>query len=159
NWQLSGTTSLVSGQAKNLTVSYSGTNGAIAVPAGQSCPSGFQRSSPTQCSIITDLTGGEVNARMVMVCDPNRRAQKAPDGTPVYIDISCLRLPQRGEIGNTPRNSLRRPGVILTDLALFKNFRLRERMNLQFRWETYNLFNHTNFGDIDAAATFSVAGG
>src|SRR5262249_55476643 len=144
NWQLSGTTSLVSGRTKNLGVTYSGTNGTIPLPAGGSCPSGFMQSSPTQCAIITDFTGGEVNARMFTVCDPNHRVANAPDGTPVFIDVSCFRLPQRGDIGNAPRNSLRRPGVIVSDLALFKNFRLREKMNLQFRWETYNLFNHTN---------------
>jgi hypothetical protein len=35
---------------------------------------------------------------------------------------------------------------------------LREKTKLQFRWETYNLFNHTNFKDIDASMTFNARG-
>jgi hypothetical protein len=50
---------------------------------------------------------------------------------------------------------LRQPGVINFDLALFKNIRLREKFQLQFRWETYNLFNHTNFSNIDGGLTFT----
>ena len=30
-------------------------------------------------------------------------------------------------------------------MAVMKTFALRERLNLQFRWEIYNLFNHPNF--------------
>jgi hypothetical protein len=50
---------------------------------------------------------------------------------------------------------IRKPGVINFDLALFKNIRFREKVGLQFRWETYNLFNHTNFSDINTDLTFS----
>lgn len=133
DWQLSGTTSFVTGQPKNLSFTYNGG--------------------------VTDYTGGEVNARAFMVCDPGRGAAPAPDGTPVLVDASCFQRPtERGQIGNTPRNSLRLPGVINSDLALFKNSRLREKLRLQFRWETYNLFNHTNFRDIDAGLTFDVNG-
>ena len=80
----------------------------------------------------------------------------APDGTPVLIDAACLARPTaRGEIGNASRNMIRKPGVINFDLALFKNIRLGEKAGLQFRWETYNLFNHTNFDDINTTMTFA----
>ena len=61
-----------------------------------------------------------------------------------------------GEIGNAQRNLIRRPGVINSDLAFFKNVRLREKLRMQFRWETYNLFNHTNFSAIDTALTLTL---
>jgi Carboxypeptidase regulatory-like domain len=51
---------------------------------------------------------------------------------------------------------LRLPGVINSDLALFKNFNLGEKRRLRFTWETYNLFNHTNFRDIDGGLTFTL---
>ncbi len=131
NWQLSGTTSLVTGRPKSVGVSYSGG--------------------------ITDITGGEVNARPLTLCNPNRNVGRAPDGTPIFVDASCFARPlTRGEIGNASRNMIRRPGVINSDLALFKNIRLRERLRLQFRWETYNLFNHTNFNDIDTDLTLTL---
>jgi hypothetical protein len=128
NWQLSGTTSLVTGRPKSVGVSYSGG--------------------------VTDITGGEVNARPYVLCNPNHDVGRAPDGTPIFVDSSCFARPlTRGEIGNASRNMIRRPGVINSDLAFFKNVRLRERLGLQFRWETYNLFNHTNFNDIDTDLT------
>ena len=37
---------------------------------------------------------------------------------------------------------------------MFKNIRVGEKVRLQFRWETYNLFNHTNFNDIDTNLAF-----
>jgi hypothetical protein len=131
NWQLSGTTSLVTGRPKSVGVSYSGG--------------------------VTDITGGEVNARPYVLCNPNHDVGRAPDGTPIFVDSSCFARPlTRGEIGNASRNMIRRPGVINSDLAFFKNVRLRERLGLQFRWETYNLFNHTNFNDIDTDLTLSL---
>ncbi|MGH9850243.1 MAG: hypothetical protein ACREBD_10435, partial [Blastocatellia bacterium] len=137
-WQLSGTTSLVSGRPKLM----SGT-------------SSFSWSY--NGGVITDYTGGEVNARPFVVCNPNRRAPNAADGTPVFIDASCFVRPTtRGEVGNASRNMLRQPGVINSDLAFFKNIRLREKLRLQFRWEMYNLFNHTNFSNIDGGLTFTL---
>jgi hypothetical protein len=62
-----------------------------------------------------------------------------------------------GETGN--RNTLRGPGFWNFDTALSKNFIMpwSESQVLQFRWESYNAFNHTNFADPSAdinAGTF-----
>ena len=40
------------------------------------------------------------------------------------------------------------------NLSVFKNFPIRERMKFQFRFETFGLFNHTNFNN--PSATFST---
>jgi hypothetical protein len=129
-WQLSGTTSLVTGRPKSVGVSYVGG--------------------------VTDITGGSVNARPLVLCNPNRQVADAADGTPVFVDVACFARPVRGEIGNASRNMIRRPGVINSDLAFFKNIRVHEKLRLQFRWETYNLFNHTNFNDVDTALTLNL---
>jgi hypothetical protein len=156
NWQLSGTTSFVTGTPEGVSLGFSGSSSAFNFPAGQPCPAGTVRFSATQCQPLTDFTGGEVNARPFVLCNPNRRAANAPDGTPVFVDIACLARPTAlGEIGNASRNMIRRPGVINSDLALFKNIRLGEKLGLQFRWETYNLFNHTNFDDFNTDMTFA----
>jgi hypothetical protein len=37
------------------------------------------------------------------------------------------------------------PGIANTDFAVYKNFKVKERVTLQFRMEFYNLFNKTQF--------------
>lgn len=48
--------------------------------------------------------------------------------------------------GNSGRNILDGPGRIEVNLTLFKNFAVREKTTLQFRWEVFNVLNHANFG-------------
>jgi hypothetical protein len=50
--------------------------------------------------------------------------------------------------GDFPRNHLRAFDSINTDLALRKEFSIRDKVGLQFRAESFNLFNHTQFGNI-----------
>jgi hypothetical protein len=47
--------------------------------------------------------------------------------------------------GNLGRNAFRAPSLEQWDLAVDKNFRIRERMSVQFRSEFFNILNHTNF--------------
>jgi hypothetical protein len=59
----------------------------------------------------------------------------------------CMFVAPRGLTqGTAGRNSLNNPGRTNFDVALFKNFPLgAEKQFLQFRVETFNLFNHTQF--------------
>ena len=41
---------------------------------------------------------------------------------------------------------------------LFKNFPIRERLKFQFRFETFALFNHSNFGNPSATINTSSFG-
>jgi hypothetical protein len=47
--------------------------------------------------------------------------------------------------GNAGRNYLHNPSRTNFDVALAKNFPVREGRSLQFRIETFNLANHTQF--------------
>jgi hypothetical protein len=47
--------------------------------------------------------------------------------------------------GNSGRNILEGPGSVAINLALSKQFHIGERARAQFRWETFNTTNHTNF--------------
>jgi hypothetical protein len=47
--------------------------------------------------------------------------------------------------GNSGRNIFDGPGTFFVNTTLFKTFRMTERRNVQFRWETFNVFNHPNF--------------
>jgi len=47
--------------------------------------------------------------------------------------------------GNLGRNAFRAPNFEQWDLAVDKNFHIRERFNIQFRSEFFNILNKTNF--------------
>ncbi len=61
-----------------------------------------------------------------------------------WFDPSAFRL-ALGHYGNSGRNILSSPGLASLDFSLFKNFRVTERKNLQFRWEMYNATNTPPF--------------
>ncbi len=49
--------------------------------------------------------------------------------------------------GTGTRNPVHGPGFATADIAVSKNFKMpwSEQQKLQFRWEAFNVFNHTNF--------------
>jgi outer membrane receptor protein involved in Fe transport len=47
--------------------------------------------------------------------------------------------------GNAGRNILDGPGMIALNQTIYRNFRFRERNQLQLRWELFNVLNHANF--------------
>ena len=49
--------------------------------------------------------------------------------------------------GNLGRDSIDGPGFVNTDFSVTKNTKIREQLNLQFRAEMFDLFNHPNFGN------------
>jgi outer membrane receptor protein involved in Fe transport len=53
--------------------------------------------------------------------------------------------------GNSPRNFLYGPGYWTVDLGLSRDFHLTERVNLRFRAEATNAFNHVNLGQPGAS--------
>jgi hypothetical protein len=55
--------------------------------------------------------------------------------------------------GNLGRDSITGPGFVNTDFSVIKNTKLTEKLNLQFRGEMFDIFNHPNFGN--PALTFS----
>jgi len=155
-WQLSGTSSYASGRPKNLSVTY--TTGTATITAGQTCPPGTVQTSATVCTMITDFTGGTVNARPNIICDPVKGASGADlTGSAFVINTACFTNPTAlGQIGNMPRNSVRIPSILNNDVALFKNFKIGESRGIQLRWEVFNIFNRANFDDIDGSLTFGV---
>jgi len=157
NWQISGTTSYATGRPKNnISVTY--TSGTATITAGQTCPPGSIQTSATVCTMITDFTGGQVNARAVITCSPTKNASGADaTGLEYVINRSCFTNPTGlGQIGSMPRNPVRIPAIFNNDVAVFKNFRIGEKRALQLRWEVYNIFNHANFDDIDGTLTFGL---
>ena len=66
-------------------------------------------------------------------------------------------LPAFGQEGNEKPFRFRNPGFAGTDFALLKNTAIHEAVNLQLRFEAYNIFNRPNLGAVNTAipqATF-----
>jgi Carboxypeptidase regulatory-like domain len=51
--------------------------------------------------------------------------------------------------GNAARDTIILPGLFNWNISLFKNFSFTEKVKFQFRLETFNTFNHTEFNAID----------
>jgi hypothetical protein len=60
--------------------------------------------------------------------------------------------------GNAGRNILFGPGSQSVNFSVFKNFPIKERLKFQFRFETFGLFNRTNFGNPSATINTSSFG-
>jgi len=62
-----------------------------------------------------------------------------------WFNTAAFVFPAPGTFGNAGRNILEGPGFQNVNASLVKNTALTERVNLQFRAEAFNLFNHPNF--------------
>jgi Carboxypeptidase regulatory-like domain/TonB dependent receptor-like, beta-barrel len=62
-----------------------------------------------------------------------------------WLNTAAFALPPRGSFGDAGRNILDGPGFQNFNASLVKNTRLTESVDLQFRAEAFNLFNHPNF--------------
>lgn len=63
-----------------------------------------------------------------------------------YNDAGCaFQKPTPGNSGNLGRNTFSGPGYMSWNPSLFKNFKITEATRLEFRAESFNILNHTNF--------------
>ena len=60
--------------------------------------------------------------------------------------------------GNAGRGILRGPGLASADWSFWKEFEIRERIRLQFRWENFNFFNRANLGQPNNTVDSTTAG-
>jgi hypothetical protein len=128
-WQLSGITSFLSGAP--TAVGYSSTTGG-------------------------DVTGTATQgARVVVLSNPVLPKSERDFYHNFRTDVFAV--PQQGTWGNSARYILRGPGVNNWDLSAIKDFAIREQMRLQFRAESYNAFNHSQFSAMDTTARFDAA--
>ena len=49
--------------------------------------------------------------------------------------------------GSLSRDAITGPGFVNTDFSVIKNTKLTEKLNVQFRGEMFDIFNHPNFGN------------
>ncbi|HKF46610.1 MAG TPA: TonB-dependent receptor [Terracidiphilus sp.] len=74
-----------------------------------------------------------------------------------WFDPSTFTTAQ-GHFGSAGPGNIVGPGLNRVDLGLMKNFHIGERVNLQMRAESFNVFNHTSFAGVDNGLTDSTFG-
>lgn len=74
------------------------------------------------------------------------------------INVGAFRVPTAGTFGNLGRNTFPGPAAYNWGFSLFKLFRVAEHKTVQFRAESFNLFNTPEFSNpaasLNAPATF-----
>jgi hypothetical protein len=129
NWQVSAIQTLQSGLPFTPQLSYNPSN------------DGDSR-NPVRPSINPAFTGNVIEG------GPNQ-----------YFNPSAFIQPLPGTYGNIGRNTLQGPALVSTDVSAAKKFALSERLNLQFRVEIFNLFNHANFNNPNPVVYAAATGG
>ena len=92
-------------------------------------------------------SGDLVNVRPNLVPGAPLYVEDSSVGGGRRINRAAFAAPPAGQQGNLGRNALRGFSVWQADLALRRQFNLTERLNLQFRAEFFNVFNHPNFAN------------
>jgi hypothetical protein len=75
---------------------------------------------------------------------------KGPKTAEQWFNTQAFTAPPFGYFGNAGVGIIRGPGYNNWDCGFFKNFRFKERGNVQVRAEMFNTWNHTSFNTIDA---------
>jgi hypothetical protein len=111
---------------------------------------GFDRANDGSADDVAqrpDLVTGRT-ADSAVTGDPNR-----------FVDPTAFQVPPEGFYGNAGRNILEGPSLNTFDLGIFKNTSVGENLNVQFRAEFFNLFNHANFALPDNLTVFTSGQG
>ena len=124
-WEIGGVTTIQSGAPVNVTISSDRANIGI---TGQQRP---------------DLVGSVPSLN----CQPSPTSREQIN----CFDSTAFALPAQFTFGNAPRNLLRGPAFVATDLSMMKNIPLSTDVKFQIRVEMFNAFNRANFNNPNAS--------
>jgi hypothetical protein len=136
DWILTGTTRFATGTP--IGVSYSTDNSFVGA---------FSDDFPNWNGGNTTHHNPRTNGGYWVNC-PNSKAPASQNCTSFLYSAEPL-----GQIGNAMRDFIIGPGINNTDLSLQKNVRIVGERQLQFRIDTFNVFNHTQFNNPSGSYT------
>jgi hypothetical protein len=156
DWQVSGVTSIHSGEAFNAETAGDMTNTGSANPRPNQIHNAYDFSFNTAQQLAFDCSRP---GHQTLDCWFNQGAFVIPPLAPGQTSAH--------EFGTVERAVLRGPDYIDFDFSIYKTFALSERFHLTFRSEFFNLFNHPNFwlpnmgsgGGSSGAGFINVPGG
>jgi hypothetical protein len=148
-WGISGTSIVQSGYP----LTANNTNGFLAV-----CQSGAL-SNVTGCSASDPAVAYQAGSGNYIA--DGETAASYPDAVSYHqstsngawltgaIPKSDFAIPTFGQNGNEKSMAFRGPNFIETNVNFYKDNRITERVNFQFRFEIFNLFNRANYATVD----------
>lgn len=74
------------------------------------------------------------------------------------VNPAAFALPAGSSMGNASRNFVRGFNAWQINMAVRREFPIREQLHLQFRAEAFNVLNHPNFGAVDSTRTSATFG-
>jgi hypothetical protein len=113
-------------------------------PSWDGTPIHYNTRNPDQYVVenfIPDNTPGQFDPCGRQNFDPSNTATYEPGAIP----LTPFFRPCNGTTGNLRRNKLIGPGLAQWDLTLTKNTKINERLNVELRWEVFNVLNRGNF--------------
>jgi hypothetical protein len=124
----------------------------------------FQKGIPVGMTATPNLTGFNTGLRPNVASGCNTVVGGAAQSRlNQWFNTSCFTVPAAYTFGSESRTDpvLRNDGVNNFNFALFKRTPIRERFNLEFRAEIFNLFNRVQFGppnNVETTAANSTFG-
>lgn len=93
--------------------------------------------------------GTGTGSRPDLVSDPHSGFTSNDPSTfgPLFYNPNAFAVPTGLTFGDVGRNTLFLPGRVNFDFGATKRFAFTESTGLDFKWEAFNLFNHTQFGN------------
>ena len=144
-WQLNGIIGMYSGAAFTPLLSFDPTNTGSGAPRPDIIGDPYNFSNAMSVGCPSD--------RQSLQCWYNPAAYAIPALAPKQTFAHVF--------GDAHRGTLRGPASYNVDFSVFKDFRLQERTNLQFRAEFFNLFNTPSFAlpanAVDALGAGSIS--
>jgi hypothetical protein len=100
--------------------------------------------------IWPDYIGGQIKT-------PHNHNEPAGQN-PMWYNPAVFASPAPGSYGDFHRNSIYGPGILNFNMSLFKNFNFTENTRIQLRFEAYNVFNHTQWGNVNVGLSAPTSG-
>lgn len=116
----------------------------------------LESGAPVPRVTVNDTLGGQRGLYPNRISDPRGGLAGTVDpvtGLPFFLDPTAFTTNAVGTFGDAGRSFARLPGRNQTNLSLVKNlyFSSERRRYVQLRAEGFNVFNHTQFTDVNAS--------
>ena len=132
-WRLSGLFSVQSGAPFTVNLSTSAGN------------------EPADVGLVNSTTNVE---RPSLTANPNSGTRTAAQ----WFNTAAFSLPAAWSFGNESRNAVLGPGYVDLDLSLERDIAVYGENRIEFRFDTFNVFNHPNFNVPGRIASFNSSG-